>query len=212
MCIALDASGSVCSPNPLYPQSCSNCANACHNVPDKDTCCTNFGTTVTFSTQVVEALEGYPVDKSFSVVEFSSYAYASSPLQSAAATKTYLSNNINYKGGSTNTAGAIQKCQDTFASSPPGRKNVLLLITDGVPSAPRGDPYGVALEEARKAKSDGTLILPFFIENNVPSTASSFMCSLSSNLCDQTSDGKVFSVANFDNVDATLAALIGFLE
>ena len=211
MCIALDASGSVCSPNPFSPQSCSNCASDCQTETSTDTCCANFATTVSFSSEVVKAVEVYNVTKEFSIVQWSSSAYASQALSSATDTKTYLSNQIDYSGGGTNTAAAIVKCQDLFASSP-GRKNVILLVTDGVPTIPSGDPAALALAEADSAKLDGTLIIPFFIENNVPSSASDLMCSLSSNVCDSTSDGKVFSVASFDNMDATLAALIGFLE
>jgi len=211
MCIALDASGSVCSPNPMSPQSCSNCASDCQTETSTDTCCANFATTVSFSTEVVEAVEVYNVTKEFSIVQWSSSAYATQALSSATDTKTYLSSEIDYSGGGTNTAAAITTCQDLFAASP-GRKNVILLVTDGVPTSGGNDPAALALAEADSAKLDGTLIIPFFIENNVPSSASDFMCSLSSNVCDSTSDGKVFSVASFDNMDATLAALIGFLE
>jgi len=197
MCIALDTSGSICG-RQWYLGPCAN-----------------FNTTVSFSTEVVEAVEVYNVTKEFSIVQWSFSAYATQALSSATDTKTYLSTSIDYRGGNTNTAAAIATCQDLFASSPPGRTNVILLVTDGVPTiggTSSSSPTQAALAEADSAKGDGTFIIPFFIENNAPPSASDLMCSLSSNVCDSTSDGKVFSVASFDDMDALLPVLIDFLE
>jgi len=54
-------------------------------------------------------------------------------------------------GGYTNTAEAIEKCQHTFGNS--DRQNVILLVTDGVPTRPSGDPFQAAINAANDVKN-----------------------------------------------------------
>ena len=57
VCIALDMSGSVCSPDFNNPKMCSDCASECLDEGfDKNTCCSNFRLIEEFGTQVMNEL------------------------------------------------------------------------------------------------------------------------------------------------------------
>jgi len=194
LCIAIDASGSVCSsPNTL---DCNKCSPLifCRDDPnlDRDTCCTNFATIKQFTSNVISTFdERFSADKSFSIVMFSDDATIESPLLSAEATLQAVEA-INYSGGSTSHKAAIEVCEHALVStSEIDRKKIILLVTDGVSTAPEPDPSFAAESAATNAKNDGTTIIPVFISSEYDEDALAFMSRLSS-------DGNVFNVADFD--------------
>ena len=102
-------------------------------------------------------------------------------------------------GGYTNTAQAIQKCQDTFGNS--DRQNVILLLTDGVPTRPSGNPAQAAINAANdvKTRSNPTFLQPVFVNaGGNPLSAITFMNDIAS--------GSVFTIGEFDDLNADLVA------
>lgn len=161
---------------------------------DEDTCCSNFKNVKSFGSTMVDLLGDFSADKSFSVVQFANNAQLVSGLSSAGQTSQVI-DILQYTGGLTNHAAAINACQRTFPSFGT-RKNFILLITDGVPTVPDYDPEGSAEYAASSAKRDGTFLIPVFISpygNNV--SALSYMRRLSS-------DRQVFDVASFDSLES----------
>ena len=78
---------------------------------------------------------------------------------------------LKYTGGLTNHGDAISVCQGVFD---PKKKNIIILITDGVSSRPQtcpistpsydnGGPGDCGIIAANTAKAAGTLIRPVFI-------------------------------------------------
>lgn len=209
-------SGSVC--NDATGDECLNCAsrasvlatflpflvtNECRDTYlDDDTCCSNFASVKEFSMLMVNLLGDFPAEKSFSVVQFATSASLVSNLSSAEQTQPILGR-LDYTGGLTNHAAAIQMCQRTLVPSfgSERKKNFIMLITDGVPSEPIFDPEGAAELTATRAKSDGTIIIPVFISPFNDWTARAFMRRLSS-------DGKVFDVTDFDSLNSLQERLV----
>ena len=214
MCLAVDMSGSVC--NDGTNNECIDCQRSgptffgfgipffgtdCRDsFVSQDTCCSNFGTVKGFSSTMVNLLDDFPAEKTFSVVQFATNAQLVSSLASADQTIQVI-DQLDYTGGLTNHASAIQACQQTLPSNDNSRKNFIMLITDGVSSEPGFDPEGEALAAARLAKSDGTFIIPVFISPYNDVSAFSFMSQLSS-------DGKVFDVTDFDSLSSLQDSLI----
>ena len=216
LCLAVDMSGSVC--NDGDGSDCNECTSGptlfgitipffgtdCRDsFVSEDTCCSNFATVKGFSSTMVNLLGDigdFAVDNSFSVVQFATNAQLVSSLASADQTVQVI-DQLDYTGGLTNHASAIQACQQTLPSNDNSRKNFIMLITDGVSSEPGFDPEGEALAAARVAKTDGTFIIPVFISPYNDVTALSFMSQLSS-------DGKVFDVTDFDSLSSLQDSLI----
>jgi hypothetical protein len=203
LCIAVDMSGSVCNGGffGLGSGSCEGCPLFdCRNIfLDQDTCCNNFGTIKTFSQLMIRALAEFPAEKDFSIVQFATNASIVSRPQSANDALSTV-NQLSYTGGVTNHAEAIASCRQSLSSSQiPGRKNFIMLITDGEPTAPENDPSGAATLAAAQAKNDGMFIIPIFISPTY--TYDPFMSALSS-------DGKVFDVTDFDGLLNLQEALV----
>ena len=140
-------------------------------------------------------------EKSFSLVEFSTDAEVKRSLVTAQNVRNYLNNDIDYMGGYTNTAQAIEKCQDTFGNS--DRQNVILLVTDGVPTRPSGDPFQAAINAANDVTnpnlSNPTFLQPVFINaGGNPQSATTFMKNIAS--------GGVFNIDDFDGLDQDAVA------
>ena len=207
LCLAVDMSGSVC--NNGSGSECIDCDQSflddiisiftqtgCRdNGVDVRTCCSNFASVKQFSSLMVGALEELRADKSFSVVQFATNAQLVSNLNPVQETTRVIENLLVYTGGLTNHQAAINMCQGTFRSFP-GRKNFILLVTDGVPSEPFADPEGAAEVAADAAKAEGTHIIPVFIAatgNDLQ--ALEFMRRLSS-------DGEVFDVYDFSTLNS----------
>lgn len=188
-------SGSVCNNN--SGNLCLDCGpvDKCNSGGQNlSVCCNNFVNILNFSKDLIALLGELPTEQDFSVVQFGTDVTIASTLESwRQVTKTI--NQLRYGGGKTNLVGAINSCQETLASSPPDRKNLMLVITDGAPSAPAANPAGVAAIAATNAKNQGTFIIPVFIEdpNNQNSPQSMYLKNSIS------SDGKVF-VADFDGL------------
>jgi len=208
LCIAVDMSGSVC--NGDTGSECTGCRAAflpmffdseCRDSSvNEDTCCDNFGIVQEFSSLMVNSLGDFPAEKSFSVVQFATNAQLAGELASAEQTLTVI-DRLDYTGGLTNHASAIQMCQGTLPSSG-DRKNFIMLITDGISSEPFWDPEGEAEEAATSAKSDGTFIIPIFISPYANDwSALAFMSRLSS-------DGKVFDVTDFESLNGLQDRLV----
>lgn len=211
VCLAVDMSGSVC--NDGSGSECQSCrsssflpmffASECRdNSVDEDTCCGNFAKVKAFSSLMVTSLDDFPADKSFSIVQFATNAQLVSELSSTEGVLPVIER-LDYTGGLTNHAAAIQTCQQTFSDGDnSGRKNFVMLITDGVSTEPGFDPAAAAEAAAMAARSDGTFLIPVFISpNGNDPGAYAFMRRLSS-------DGKVFDVTDFDSLDSLQDRLV----
>jgi len=207
LCIAIDMSGSIC--NSGTGSECVDCQSTflpiffmseCKDFfVTEDTCCSNFANIKEFSALIVTSLGESSANTSFSVVQFATNAQLVSGLASADQTVPVFGR-LDYTGGLTNHASAIQTCQQSFPSEG-SMKNYILLITDGVSSQPDVDPEGSAEAAAATAKSRGTSIVPLFISKNNNLSALSFMRRLSS-------DGKVFDVADFASLNSLQDGLV----
>mmetsp|Transcript_35757 Transcript_35757/g.60966 ORF Transcript_35757/g.60966 Transcript_35757/m.60966 type:complete len:752 (+) Transcript_35757:58-2313(+) len=200
LCLAVDMSGSVCTDGMDY--ECAECRSSflpmlfdseCRDSGvSEDTCCNNFANVKEFSSTMVKLLDDFQAEKSFSVVQFATKAQLVKVLSPAEHTVSAI-DQLDYTGGRTNHASAIQMCQLTFPSMG-SRKNFIMLVTDGESSEPDYDPEGAALAAASSAKYDGTFIIPVFISPDNDWDAFAFMRKLSS-------DGKVFDVTDFGSLN-----------
>ena len=191
-------SGSIC--NDGNGSDCLDCDSECRDSSvSKDTCCNNVADIKEFSSLMVDLLGDFPAEKSFSVVQFATKAQLVSGLSSTAQTMK-VTGKMDYTGGSTNHASAIQMCQRNLQSFG-NRKNFILLITDGVSTEPENDPEGKAEAAATSAKNDGMLIIPVFISPKNDKNALAFMRRLSS-------DGEVFDVTDFDGLNSLQNGLV----
>mmetsp|Transcript_16646 Transcript_16646/g.30126 ORF Transcript_16646/g.30126 Transcript_16646/m.30126 type:complete len:208 (+) Transcript_16646:3879-4502(+) len=200
-------SGSVCSDG--MGSECNECRAAflpifftseCRDkFVSEDTCCNNFANVKEFSSLMVDLLGEFPAEKSFSLVQFATDAQLVSGLSSTSQTLLVI-DRLDYTGGFTNHAAAIQKCRGVLPTWD-GRKNFIMLITDGVSSEPGLDPEGAAEAAASSAKRDGTFIIPIFISPRNDLSALAFMRRLSS-------DGKVFDVTDFGSLDRLQDSLV----
>jgi len=115
VCVALDMSGSVCSPNFNSPTMCTNCAGSCNSGGfDKNICCSNFNKIKEFAVSVYNWLNHlqYGINRrSVSMVTFSTQASTKVPVGG-----DYLAgaNSLDYSGGLTNHGAAIKECMDSF--------------------------------------------------------------------------------------------------
>mmetsp|Transcript_17014 Transcript_17014/g.36663 ORF Transcript_17014/g.36663 Transcript_17014/m.36663 type:complete len:1197 (+) Transcript_17014:135-3725(+) len=193
LCVAIDMSGSVC--NDGTGSLCTECAPlaSCNSGGERPTvCCPNFANMIEFTKSLVTSLGELPTDQDFSIVHFGTDVSVASTLESSRQSVKTL-NTLTYTGGKTNLAGAINSCQLTLAASPPDRRNLMLIITDGAPSVP-ANAEEAATTAAINAKNQDTFIIPIFIEQNSFQTTEAIFLKN-----DISSDGKVF-VADFDGL------------
>lgn len=170
ICLALDMSGSLCNQG-----KAGDCISWTGEPCDDDvcrdysftqaTCCSNFAAVKDFSSSLVTALEEVSSGIQFSIVNFASDAEIAIELSAGDTTLSTL-DNLAYSGGLTNHESAIQNCQSTFENSTAERKNIILLVTDGVSTKPFIDPTGKAEAAATSAKDEGTTIIPVFISTS----------------------------------------------
>ena len=189
LCIALDMSGSVCDGGKCLLCQPSTCNSVGIN---QQRCCNNFDNMLEFSKALVGALGDLKTQQDFSLVHFATDAEIASTLQNSnQAIKTLQQ--LVFSGGSTNLKQGITLCQQTMDSSVAGRKNLMLIVTDGVPSVPEPRPRESAREAAIAAKNKGTFIVPIFIEKEPAAAAVvEFMEEISS-------DAQVF-LTDFDSI------------
>lgn len=200
-------SGSVC--NGGTGSDCNECRSSflplffmseCRDYfVSEDTCCHNFADVKDFASTFVTLLGGFPAEKAFSVVQFATGAQLISGPAAAGRAASAIEG-LDYSGGLTNHAEAIRLCQRTFPRAS-GRKDFIVLVTDGESSEPGFDPEGAAEAAATAAKADGTFIVPVFISPYNDWSALSFMRRLSS-------DGRVFDVTDFDSLGSLQEKLI----
>jgi len=212
ICIALDASGSVCAP--IGTRDCSFCTPTVFCKDDGfqvDTCCENYQNVKDFASVIVESLDDLPVEKSFSLVQFASDAAVESNLGSAQDTLDTI-NSLIYTGGATNHKAAFEKCMETFSTSNGNkkqfikrngrnRKELILVITDGISTLPKPDPVGVAEAAATVVKEEGVAIVPVFISDKRDPEAIAFMRRISTT-------GAAFDVTDFDSLDSIKDSLV----
>lgn len=133
-----------------------------------------------------------------SIIGSSVVSFATSPiLESDYTTNTSVTLNalasLSYTGGFTDHGGAISTCQSTL---PPGEKNFILLVTDGLPTV-GSDPTGLGFSNATAAKGEGTTIIPVYITGDpLPSSTQTYLQGLSS-------DGS-FYTKDFDELNGRL--------
>ncbi|EJK72494.1 hypothetical protein THAOC_05973 [Thalassiosira oceanica] len=149
-----------------------------------------------FGALMTSALDGFfEAQKEFSVVQFSTRAQIVRYLNPAEQTIAAIES-LDYTGGTTNHQAAIEMCQETLLlDGDSGRKNFIMMITDGISTFSSGsDASQDAQVAARQAEQEGTFIVPVFIRKNVNDILSKqFMSSLST-------DGAVFDVSNFSSL------------
>ena len=212
LCLAVDMSGSVCNDG-VDGSTCDECTvPTIFGIPftfdydcrdsyvSEDTCCRNFANVKDFSSTMVYILGLLSGEKSFSMVQFATSAQIISYLDSYEQTRDTI-DRLDYTGGMTNHASAIQACQQTLSYGNSSKKNFIMLITDGVPSKPEYDPEGAAEAAARTVKTEDTFIIPVFISSFYDEDALAFMSRLSS-------DGKVFDVTDFTSLNSLQDSLV----
>ncbi|KAL7459265.1 hypothetical protein ACHAWC_011732 [Mediolabrus comicus] len=158
LCVSIDMSASVCGGG-----NCAFCGTCNSFGINTQRCCNNFDNVIEFSKALVRQLGDLKTQQDFSLVHFATSATIASTLQNAnQAIKTL--HQVVYTGGSTNLYEGIKLCQQTLDSSAEGRKNLLLVITDGIPTMPQVNPVSEARAAASAAKNKGTFVIPIFIE------------------------------------------------
>lgn len=208
VCLAIDMSGSVCSPDFNNPQLCSNCPSQCQigSVTNPDSCCENFANIQDFSTSIVDALDAEFTGAEFSAVRFSETAATISGFASKMTVNPLLENLV-YTGGFTNHAAALTQCQNTgFDPENPSRSRITILLTDGVPTRPTNGVVGAEEAEttAASVRDTGTFILPVFIAGSDPD-AIAYMNRLSS-------DGAITGGLTFNNLGAVVGEIVGAFD
>jgi hypothetical protein len=183
LCLSIDMSGSVCGGGECL--LCEPMTQCNSNGINKQRCCNNFDNVVEFAKELVQSLGELKTLQDFSMVHFATSADIASTLQNANQASKTLQQLV-YSGGSTNLGEGIKLCQQTLDSSAAGRRNLILIITDGYPSQPTSDPVGNAKAAAIDAKNKGTFIIPILIE---PTVAGDPAVQL---LKEISSDGQVF--------------------
>ena len=199
ICIAIDMSGSVC--NNGDGLLCPMCGDRCNTFGfDMATCCSNFFDMKEFVSSIVTSVAELPIKKSFSLVRVATDAVI---VRSLGNSKKMLSalDGLEYTGGKTNLAGGITSCQESFATST-DRKNLILVISDGVPTVPDNRAEEAAEAAATNAKNQGSFVIPVLISSMLESDdALSVMKMISS-------DQNVFDVESFDALDSLQESLL----
>lgn len=210
VCFAVDQSGSVCNKsNGISGFECIDCQPAFYcNSPgyDTETCCYNFQLVKDFCRDMIISLDALASDSRFSIVKFSTLASIDSELSTADETVVVLDDMI-YSGGLTNHADAISVCQQSFqpADTNNGWRNVIVLITDGVPSQPEDRGEEVALEASADAKADGSYIIPILVSSTLDAFTNNLLALMEAIA---SGDGNVLNVENFEELDSVANSLL----
>ena len=135
----------------------------------------------------------------FSIVQFATTETRVTGLSSSNVVIPFL-NGLNYTGGSTNQSEALLTCQQSLITSTnTDRRNVILLITDGVPERPKVDQFDEARPSVVLVKDKGTHISPVFIGGQNQEQLN-YMRSLSS-------DGEVLQRTSFGELSTLVQGL-----
>ena len=180
MCIAIDDSGSICSPD----QTCKKCdldqfplqssCQCCDRSASGDLCCEAFTQATVFADKILNGIEaaGFASQlKQYSAVQFSQDATVIQNLTTNVMDATASISSYKYKGGGTYTEGAIDRCRELLT----GEQNaVIVLITDGMPTrCLNDDDIPVRGERKGKNQCKGGLSAQEAAENAATSAATS---------------------------------------
>eukprot|EP00522_Entomoneis_paludosa_P006012 CAMPEP_0172440164 /NCGR_PEP_ID=MMETSP1065-20121228/892_1 /TAXON_ID=265537 /ORGANISM="Amphiprora paludosa, Strain CCMP125" /LENGTH=1410 /DNA_ID=CAMNT_0013188947 /DNA_START=89 /DNA_END=4321 /DNA_ORIENTATION=- len=219
ICVAIDTSGSVCTPG-SSPTNCGSCN--CRSGSEifngnTDECCTNFVDTRDFAANFITQANNMEYDQSFSIVSFATESGIRVPngyagLTDAGAAINFLSSSFAYTGGWTITGDAIADCHASLDTSSNEGK-VMVLITDGTPTRGGGGSNGssepqhkiFATAKADAAKASGITIIPVVIAESVSANAP-YLKTLGSD------PGMMVEVNQFSALDSTLDALLGLIQ
>lgn len=224
VCVAIDNSGSICTEG-NNPKLCSDCDSnqPCESggvATNVDLCCGNYEGVTTFAKNYVSSLNGLGT---VSVVKYGSTASVISPQGSADDAETAIETSA-YTGGYTNTEDAIKKCKKELKGT---ANPVIVLITDGTPTACNGDnrfrtqwnhggecdngpPADAAIALANKASRAGMSLVPVVINSvskNVAQLSDLARCPVNDSNCDVESY-KNLHVDNIENLGDVLDSLI----
>jgi len=197
-------SGSICNQN--TNRECYDCEPEliCNKGGfDKSVCCANFFDVVEFAKLMVNALESIPSDQSYTVVGFGDDAMLASGIRISSERALEVLGNLTYSGGLTNHADAFTVCRESGSSRM--RKDVILLITDGDPTAPPGSPWDDAVEAAAEAKAEGMSIIPVMI---VPEIVTQLNPDTVEYLKEISSDGSMFEASDFSVLGSLQESLL----
>jgi len=212
VCIALDRSGSVCSPL-NHVQGCDSCnpTSSCHTPGlTMDQCCNNWVKNVEFADGLIDMLADGRDDQ-FSIVSFAgASSKETSGRVSAAAAKAALGT-VAYSGGWTITGQAIADCKNLLKDSE--NDPVIILVTDGTPT--RGAP-GVsdgsyqdhkdwAEEKATQAKAHDIQIIPVVVDTG--HTNFNFLKTKVAS-----DPGATITVSDFDHLPTILDDVVGLVQ
>lgn len=188
VCIAIDLSGSLCNRGTGY--ECVGCLPSpiCNNdgVDLKNTCCGNFHNLKEFGKLLINTLGTIPSDQSYSIVGFATNTSFVSNLEMISDAFSSI-DTLAYTGGVTNHAAAISSCQETLSNpDADGRKNMILLITDGNPTEPKDTAEKDAIAAAKQAKQAGSILIPMMISKDdeddfIDTMTTDYMSQISSN-------------------------------
>ena len=186
VCFVIDSSGSIRDANP----------------PDRSR--DNWMTILTFVNEIINAFTIGEQDTRVGVVRFSNNALFTFPLteyfEKSALRNAVLG--IQYIGGTTNTAEALQitrnQCFNSANGDRPGVDNLAIVITDGLPTV-----FDLDLEsEAEQLKREATVIAVGITDN----VEESLLRDISSP--PQEVNQNYFSAPDFSSLDNILRALI----
>lgn len=198
VCIAIDRSGSICTPSGGPFISCSG---------NPDCGCDNFDRVRQFTNNLIKETSEASQTK-WGIVAFASSARVitplTSPLEAINAVELFR-----YTGGWTATGSALELCQNKLKNSTSER--IIILLTDGTPTRPdpnlSGSPFAeardYATEQANSAKEDDITLITVFV--NTATGTSSYLKSLAS-------PGYYVEAADFNELGDTADLLLDLVE
>lgn len=196
VCIAIDRSGSICTPAGESFISCK----------DNPNCgCDNFDLVREFTKDLIEDASS---EANWAVVAYATTARVETPLVERAEALDTV-DEFKYTGGWTSTGPALELCRNELKDS--ARECRIVLLTDGTPTRPdtagSGSPYNEATDYATKqadsAKKDGIQVITVFI--NTATGTSSYLESLAS-------PGSYVEVTDFSALDDVAERLLGLVS
>lgn len=216
VCIALDHSGSVCSPD--NPKLCTNCPassgwwdrnSACRDSGfNQADCCNNYANVKSFAQNVIAGLDDYNVNAQYSLVKFSTGGHVVGAYDTGSAAISAIGD-MSFTGGYTNHQEAIEKCHSQLTAANPMRKKFIMLVTDGESTKPYSKSVAKDRAEraATRAQSEGSFIIPIFISNSGNNNdVIEFMKGLSGGK--NNPEGFVYSVGNFDALTGLIDGMV----
>jgi hypothetical protein len=216
----MDQSGSICSDvNPCTTCTADRCPAEQPPLPGfaktgDNTCCKNNADAGLFAEAFINATSNeFNGNVNVGFVSFATESFIQTVLTTAAGAITSIQNTV-YTGGYTNTAAGIDSCRDVLRAGT-STKKILVLITDGIPTActagvdgctktcfggdcPNGMPEDAADRQATDAKNiDRIAFIPVGVGKSIRTT----------NLRDWGTNGDYLTVADFNDLPDFVASL-----